>query len=225
MPRPQGQVTLRACFADIASAVAAVSELLARRVMPATIELVDRASLEAVARHLGERLAPEGTGALLLIEVDGGPAAIAEEADVVGAACRDAGAVEVLRADATGRPRGAVAGASRDLLLAQDDRAAEDQPRRRRAPRPHSPALRRRRRTAPRLGLTVACFGHAGDGNIHVNIMVDPDDAPAVARARQAERALFEEVVALEGSIRGEHGIGFSKAPFLASNSHPTRLR
>src|SRR3954470_23578559 len=76
VPRPQGQVTLRACFADVSAAVAAVSELLVRRGGPAAIEIVDHASLEAVARHLGERLAPEGTGALLLIEVDGGAAAI-----------------------------------------------------------------------------------------------------------------------------------------------------
>ena len=74
------------------------------------------------------------------------------------------------------------------------------------------------------LDLTIACFGHAGDGNIHVNIMVDPDDAAAVARARQAERALFERVVALEGSISGEHGIGFSKAPFLAIELGPETI-
>ena len=58
-------------------------------------------------------------------------------------------------------------------------------------------------------------FGHVGDGNIHVNILVDPADAEAMRRAEQAERQLFEEVVALDGSISGEHGIGFSKAQFL----------
>ena len=63
--------------------------------------------------------------------------------------------------------------------------------------------------------LTIPCFGHAGDGNIHVNIMLDPDDAAALTRARLAERRLFEGVVALEGSISGEHGIGFAKAPFI----------
>ena len=68
---------------------------------------------------------------------------------------------------------------------------------------------------ATSYALRIPCFGHAGDGNIHVNIMLDPDDADAVARARQAERRLFEGVVALEGSISGEHGIGFSKAPYL----------
>jgi glycolate oxidase len=63
--------------------------------------------------------------------------------------------------------------------------------------------------------LRIPCFGHAGDGNIHVNIMVDPDDADQRGRAHAAERALFEGVIALEGSISGEHGIGFAKAPYL----------
>jgi glycolate oxidase len=64
--------------------------------------------------------------------------------------------------------------------------------------------------------LRVASFGHAGDGNIHVNLMVDGSDADELARARQAERRLFERVVALEGSISGEHGIGFAKAQYLS---------
>ena len=64
--------------------------------------------------------------------------------------------------------------------------------------------------------LTIAAFGHAGDGNIHVNLMVDPTDDAELARARLAERVLFERVVALEGSISGEHGIGFAKKPYIA---------
>ena len=64
--------------------------------------------------------------------------------------------------------------------------------------------------------LRIPCFGHAGDGNIHVNIMVNPDDEEEVHRAHEAERVLFGGVVAMEGSISGEHGIGFAKAPFVA---------
>ena len=66
------------------------------------------------------------------------------------------------------------------------------------------------------IGLRIPCFGHAGDGNIHVNIMVTPGDEDEMRRAHEAERALFEGVVALEGSISGEHGIGFAKAKFLS---------
>jgi len=70
-------------------------------------------------------------------------------------------------------------------------------------------------RLKQRFALPIPSFGHIGDGNIHVNIMVDPADADEIARAHVAEGELFAGVVALEGSISGEHGIGFAKAPFL----------
>ena len=74
----------------------------------------------------------------------------------------------------------------------------------------------------------MACFGHAGDGNIHVNLMViDADDADEMQRAArdEAERELFERVVALEGSISGEHGIGFAKAAVPRARAVPRRDR
>jgi FAD/FMN-containing dehydrogenase len=72
-----------------------------------------------------------------------------------------------------------------------------------------------------RFRLLIPSFGHAGDGNIHVNIMVSPDDADEVRRAHEAEKVLFEGVVALEGAISGEHGIGFAKAAYLGLNLSP----
>jgi len=71
------------------------------------------------------------------------------------------------------------------------------------------------------LDLWMPSFGHAGDGNIHVNIMVNPADADAMRRADQAAQRLFEGVVALDGSISGEHGIGFAKAPYLSLELAP----
>jgi len=72
--------------------------------------------------------------------------------------------------------------------------------------------------------LRIVCFGHAGDGNIHVNIMLDPADLSAPERGERAVRELFEGVVALEGSISGEHGIGFSKARFLPLELGPAEI-
>ena len=73
-------------------------------------------------------------------------------------------------------------------------------------------------------GLLIPAFGHVGDGNIHVNIMVDATDAETNARVRVAEQALFEGVVALEGSVTGEHGIGFSKAKYLPLEVSPQTI-
>jgi len=199
----------------VKGAVGAVSALLAARVVPATTELVDRESLSAVEKHLGRLVAPAGAGAMLIIEVDGLPGAVDEEAMRVLAACRDAGALGVTRATNSAE-RNAIWEARRELSVAL--RAL--------APRKinHDLVVPRGRvaalfdlitRIRTRYGLLVPCFGHAGDGNIHVNLMVDPNDTNEMGRAKAAERELFEGVVALEGSISGEHGIGFAKAEYL----------
>jgi glycolate oxidase len=74
------------------------------------------------------------------------------------------------------------------------------------------------------FSLRIPCFGHVGDGNIHVNIIVDPNDMAERERAHRAERVLFEGVVALEGSISGEHGIGFAKAKYLGIELTPDEI-
>jgi glycolate oxidase len=216
IPRPPAHATLRASFVDVDAAVEAVSNILRARVVPAALELVDRESLEAVARNLNIRsLAPEGTGAILLIEVDGVPSAVGEEAARVEEACRAAGATELRRARDEAE-RAELWRVRREISLSLKTITTLKFNHDVVVPKGRIPelfALVQRLRSEYRL--TIPLFGHAGDGNIHVNIMVDPDDPDEIARARAAEPALFTGVVALEGAISGEHGIGFSKAPFL----------
>ena len=225
VPKPPVQSTLRASFATVEAAVNAVSEIIRRRVVPAALELIDGESLEAVARNLQvHSLAPEGTAAILLLEVDGTPAAVEEEALRVGEACTAAGATDVLRARDEAerqefwRVRREI---SLSLKMITPLKFNHDMV----VPKGRIPelfALVGRIRDAYRL--RIPCFGHAGDGNIHVNIMVSPDDADEIRRAHEAEHVLFEGVVALEGSISGEHGIGFSKAPFLPIELSPDEI-
>jgi glycolate oxidase len=216
VPKPPVQATLRATFPDVESSVAAVTNIIRARVVPAALELIDGDSLEAVARNLGVRsLAPEGTAALLLLEVDGIAEAIDEEASRVEAACRAAGATEVLRARDEGE-RQELWRVRRELSLSLKMIASLKFNHDVVVPKGRIPELFALvRDIRARFRLRIPCFGHAGDGNIHVNIMVDKDDSDAIARAHEAERVLFTGVVALEGSISGEHGIGFAKAPFL----------
>jgi len=75
-----------------------------------------------------------------------------------------------------------------------------------------------------RFSLRIPCFGHVGDGNIHVNIMVMPEDEAEIRRAHEAEGVLFRGVVALDGSISGEHGIGFTKAPYIGLELSPEEI-
>ncbi len=225
VPKPPAQATLRATFADVESAVAAVVNIIRARVVPAALELIDGDSLEAVARYLKVRsLAPEGTAAILLLEVDGIPQAIAEEASRVEQACRDAGATEVLRArdeaerQELWRVRRELSFSLKVITPLKYNHDVV-------VPKGRIPELFALvRRIKEKYRLRIPCFGHAGDGNIHVNIMVNPDDAEEIARAHAAEEELFAGVVALEGSISGEHGIGFAKARFMGLELSPEAI-
>jgi glycolate oxidase len=215
VPKPPVQATLQATFAHVDAAVDAVSRLLAARVVPATIELIDEQSLQAVERRLGRSVAPTGTGAMLIIEVDGTPLAVDEEADRVFDACRAAGALSVTRAH-TPAERERIWEARRELSFALRALAPRKINHDLVVPRGRVPQLMQLvARVREKHRLLIPCFGHAGDGNIHVNLMVNPADEDEMRRAAVAERELFEGTVALEGSISGEHGIGFSKAPFV----------
>ena len=85
--------------------------------------------------------------------------------------------------------------------------------------------VRTMRRVSEEVGLPILAFGHAGDGNLHVNIMLERGDRSEYARARRAVSALFEKAVSLGGALSGEHGIGITKAEHLASELSPVALR
>jgi glycolate oxidase len=221
---PRAQPTVRATFRDVASAIDGVLRLLHSGVVPSAIELIDAASLEAVRAYLGRSLAPDGTGAVLLLEADGGRAAVAEDLELMNRACAAAGATEIRRAEDEAE-REELWRLRRELSPSLKTIAPLKLNHDVVVPTGRIPelfdlvdSLRRR------YELRIASFGHAGDGNIHVNIMADPEDPAEVARAHQAERLLFEGVVALSGSISGEHGIGYTKAPYLGIELSPATI-
>jgi glycolate oxidase len=225
IPKPPVQATLRATFPSVTHAVDAVIRLIRARVIPAALELVDRDSLEAVTRYLGGRsLAPAGTSALLLMEVDGLPELVTAEAARVEQACREAGATEILRAkdeadrEELWRVRRELSHSLRMITPLKFNHDVV-------VPKGRIPQLFELvERLKTDFRLRIPCFGHVGDGNIHVNIMVTPGEEDEIRRAHEAERVLFEGVVALEGSISGEHGIGFTKAPYLGLELSPETI-
>ena len=215
VPKPPANATLLATFDGIRGAVDAVSELIRRRVVPAALELIDSDSLAAIEANLGGGLVAPGTGAALIVEVDGTERGVDEDLDRVVEACRAVGAKDISRAKTETerdtiwslRRQTSVALKATGLVKINHDVVVP----RGRVPELFDVIAEVKRR----YNLRVASFGHAGDGNIHVNLLLTPGDAEEAARAKQAERFLFTRVVELEGSISGEHGIGFAKAPYL----------
>jgi glycolate oxidase len=223
IPKPQRQRTVRIGFVDIDRAVAAVLAVIAAGVVPAALELVDAACLDAVRATTGP-LAPAGTGAMVLIEVDGTSGETDEAVALVTAVCQAGGASDIQVArDAAERE--AIWQMRRDISFALRGRAPLKINHDVVVPKARIPELFRGvDRLRQQFALDIACFGHAGDGNIHVNLLVDPADAAVMAAARAAERQLFETVIELEGSISGEHGIGFAKAEYLGLELSPATI-
>jgi glycolate dehydrogenase FAD-linked subunit len=224
IPKPPARTTLSAAFPDIQHAVDAVSALIERRVVPCAIELVDNDSLRAVERYVGRAVVPPGAEALLIVECDGVQAAVEEEAQRVTDACSRTGSLATTRATSDA-DREAVWAVRRQLSLALRATGLHKINHDVVVPRGRVPQLFDAIAAIKRqYGLNIASFGHAGDGNIHVNLMIDRGDRAAFERAQRAERELFERVVALEGSISGEHGIGFAKAPYLEIELSPETI-
>jgi len=222
VPKPPAVVTLSATFGSVRQAAAAVSRLVAERVVPATIELVDRPSLEAVTSYLsGRTLASPGTEALLLIEVDGLPGDVADQAARVERSCRAAGALDLRRAG-TEAEREELWLVRRELSPGLRTIAPVKVNHDVVVPKGRIPELFDLiEAMGAEYRLRIPCFGHAGDGNIHVNIMADEGER---VQAEAAAEALFRGVVALGGSISGEHGIGLSKARYLGLELAPETI-
>ena len=217
IPKPESVATILALFEDVNDCGAAVSAIVAARLRPRCIELMDSATLQAV-RDRGVAIDARA-GAMLLIEVDGSPATCDAEMERVGEACTTARAIDVLVAqDAAQRER--LWEARRMLSVATRAMArfkiSEDVV----VPRPRLPALLRAIGSiAEKTGVRMLSYGHAGDGNLHVNLLWnDESESPHV---EEALSSLLHTVVDLGGTLSGEHGIGSSKAHFLPLEQSP----
>lgn len=216
LPKPPAAVTLLGVFADVDTAGAAVSDLLHRGFRPRTLEIADRISIEHVRPHARYRF-PASAGGIVLIELDGEPEGLEATMLRVGQICEDQGAVDVLIAQDNQERRSlweARRIISPSLRNAHRHKVSEDIC----VPRGAiGEMLRRIDGLAAEFDFPFATFGHAGDGNLHVNILVDddPQDPQVATRLEAALAALFRHTVALRGTLSGEHGIGLAKQRFM----------
>ncbi len=223
-PRAESKRTLRAIYRDMACAARAVSRIMAQPVTPCTLEFMDGQAL-AMIRDYSDNDLPAAAGALLMIEVDGSAAAIDADAAAVRKAAEVEGCLEVLLASSAEEVaalwtlRKALSPALRNVA---PKKINEDIV----VPVSRMPELIDGiQKLSQRHGITIVNFGHAGNGNIHVNLLVDPDDPAEMRRADTCLGELFDLVLGLDGTLSGEHGIGTVKREFVARELDPAALK
>lgn len=215
IPRPEAVRTMLALYDTMEAAGESVAAIIAGRIVPASLELLDRTTIRAVEAFARLGL-PSDLGALLLIEVDGRRHEVEQDAHEVVRLCRLHGARDVrlaASAEEADDLRAARRIAFSALARGGPTVILEDAT----VPRSEVPEmLRRIHAAAERHGTTIATFGHAGDGNLHPTCLTDERDPDALARAEAALEEIFAAAIALGGTITGEHGVGLAKRRFLA---------
>lgn len=213
LPLPQETRTMLALFNDLKDAARATAAIIKAKVVPSTLEIVDSVSLRCVEEYANVGL-PKA-GALLLIEVDGGSEAVKKEAEAVAGVCLDNGATDFRTArdkhevKDLWKARRAI---SPSLYRAKPNKINEDIV----VPRSRIPDLvEGLKDISDKYGVLIASFGHAGDGNIHVNVMYNRKDASEAKNADDAVVEIFKLTLSLGGTISGEHGVGTAKMKYL----------
>jgi glycolate oxidase len=214
LPSPEDIVTLLVTFNDLGSSGQAVSKIMASKIIPRTLEFMDREAIRAVENFKPVGL-PRDAEAVLLIEIDGHhPSAITKEAEKVADICEHLGAEISMAEDDEARAKlwEARRAISPALYHISPTKINEDIV----VPRNRIPdMLQRLRKLSEDKGIKIVNFGHAGDGNIHVNIMVDKKNREEYKKGLDLVGQIFKDTLELGGTISGEHGIGLTKAPYL----------
>ncbi len=224
IPRPAAKKTLVATFAQMDQAAQTVSDLIAAPIIPCTLEFLDRTTIRCVEEYAKIGL-PLDCEALLLMETDGHPAAVVEEAARLAAIARQNGAREVrVAADDTEAARLATARRSAFAALARvaPTTILEDAT----VPRSElATMIRLVESVAKKYRLRIGTFGHMGDGNLHPTFLTDERNADEMRRVEQAFKEIFSEAIRLGGTITGEHGIGVAKKSFLPEFAGAAQMR
>lgn len=210
---------LRATYRDVDAAATAVARLMAQPVAPSMLEFMDGDAVRLARDHMrsnsGHCDIPDDVGALLMIEADGDAHTLPHALDALATAARGDGCLTIEpAADDAARERlwaarKALSPALRNLAPGKINEDVV-------VPVSRIPALVAGVQALSREhALPIVCFGHAGNGNLHVNLMYDPADAAQIARAQAAMAAVFALTLSLGGTLSGEHGIGLAKRDFM----------
>ncbi|AEH53827.1 glycolate oxidase subunit GlcD [Heyndrickxia coagulans] len=214
VPMPETKKTMLALYQDIEACAQTVSDIIANRIIPATLEFLDQPTLQAVEAfaHIG---LPTNVKAVLLIEQDGPQEVVERDIEKIAEICRKQHAVDV-KVAASPEHAEALMTARRSALSAlarlKPTTILED------ATVPRSEIAKMVvaiNGIAEKYGLNIGTFGHAGDGNLHPTCLADIRDQDEMERVEKAFAEIFQKAIELGGTITGEHGVGRAKAPYL----------
>jgi glycolate oxidase len=224
IPKPAARKTMVATFARMAQAAQTVSDIVAARIIPCTLEFLDRTTIHCVEDFAKVGL-PLDCEALLLMETDGHPAAVADEAAKMEQIAGQNGALQLRvakdEAEAT-RLAAARRSAFSALARVSPTTILED------ATVPRSELVRMIRfveEVAKKYRLRIGTFGHMGDGNLHPTFLTDERNQDEMHRVEEAFQEIFSEAIRLGGTITGEHGIGVAKKSFLPKFAGDAQMR
>lgn len=214
IPKPQAKITMLAHFPAMSDAALAVSAIIAAKVIPATLEFLDKVTIKCVEDYAHVGL-PLDVDAVLLIEVDGHPVVIAEEAAAVAGICQKhrcsffqtaKNNEEALKLATARRAALSALARLRPTTILEDATV----------PRSCIAAmLQVIQEAAKKYDVMIGTFGHAGDGNLHPTCLTDERDQDEINRAHQAFEVIFDAAIAMGGTITGEHGVGLAKKKYL----------
>lgn len=215
IPLPEARVLCRVDFSSLAEGARFINNMINSGIQPAVLEFMDKSSIEASYRYMGIPV-EDAPDAIVLSEIDGNALDVGARKDKFLAMVKEQ-QVKDFRVAETTEEKELLWSLRRNISPAiskiKPKKINEDIV----VPTGKIPeAVERIKGIGRRLNLEIVLFGHFGDGNIHTNVLVDPEDADEMKRAEEALDEIFKYVVSVNGSITGEHGVGISKRPFLS---------
>ncbi len=215
IPLPETIRTMTAVFDRMEDAAAGVAEIMRSGIIPRACEYLDRASI-ACAESFAKMGLPVDAGAMLIIETDGSSSETEFAINKLGDICRSKNARTIsIASDAaeTKKLWDARKAVSPALYMYGPDKINEDIV----VPRSRIPdVVNKIEMLKKETGLTMVSFGHAGDGNIHFNIMLDKQDAEQLYKAEKAVEEIFDYTISINGTLSGEHGVGIKKSKYIS---------
>ncbi|MBT5230670.1 MAG: FAD-binding protein [Methylococcales bacterium] len=223
-PLPEGKRTIRIDYANMESAAEAVSAIMAQPTTPCALEFIDRNAINMIREYSDSKL-PDNLGAMLMVEVDGPVAYLDDMVADIKTAINHTHPVQF-----------AIAQTSEEIKALWATRKALSPALRKVAPKKINEDVVVPVSNIPQLisgldvlskehGIKIVNFGHAGNGNIHTNLLVDPDDPKQTQQIAGCLNAVFDLVLSLQGTLSGEHGVGLEKRDYIYKELSPTSLR